>query len=296
MGMTVAPVAPSLSSSQPQPASTSSPSYGTGAFCSGLVVGLVGAGTSMKARAGRSANLSATKAGFDASKQIGVMPPTGYWDPCGCLKERVGKDGWQWKDEATFKKYRAAELKHGRVAMVASVGLIANAWWKFPGFESVPDGLATLQTSQGGAGFGLLFILAGYIELNNPMGDFKDPVGLRAMCVDDDHVLASKELANCRMAMMAVVTLWVIEAGTGISPTSQMTNLELEGFLYPAILTALVALPASGKAWGDTVKDPAWPFKPVATAAIPEKATISMKMPEKEAVKEEVEANVEATA
>jgi hypothetical protein len=266
-----------------------------------LVVGLVGAGTSMKARAGRSANLSATKAGFDASKQIGVMPPTGYWDPCGCLKERVGKDGWQWKDEETFQKYRVAELKHGRVAMVASVGLIANAWWKLPGFESVPDGLATLQTSQGGAGFGLLFILAGYIELNTPKGDFKDPVGLRAMCVDDDHVLASKELANCRMAMMAVVTLWIIEAGTGISPTSQMTNLELEGFLYPSILTALVALPATGKAWADAVKDPAWPFKQApATAAIPEKATISMKMPEqpkeKEAVKEEVEASVAAAA
>jgi hypothetical protein len=238
------------------------------------------------------------KAGFDASKQVGVMPPTGYWDPCGLMKERVGMDGFQWKDEATFEKYRIAEIKHGRVAMVASVGLIANAWWKFPGFESVPDGLATLQTSQGGAGFGLLVILAGYIELNNPKGDFKDPVGLRAMCVDDDHVLASKELANCRMAMMAVVTLWIIEAATGISPTSQMTNLELEGFLYPAILTALVALPASGSKWAEAVKDPAWPFKPAAVATT-DKTTIGMTMPEQlEAAKEEVvsETAVAATA
>merc|ERR1712232_44954 len=188
-------------------------------------------------------------------------------------------------------------MGHGRVAMVASVGLIANAWWKFPGFESVPDGLATLQTSQGGAGFGLLFILAGYIELNTPKGDFTDPVGLRAMCVDDDYVLASKELANCRMAMMAVMTLFIIEAGAGVSPTSQMTNLELEGFLFPSILAALVALPATGAKWADAVNDPAWPFKP-AKAVTPEKTTISMKMPaQPEAVTEKVEATaVAATA
>merc|ERR1712070_1270128 len=255
-------------------------------------------GASMRARGGR----SAMKAGFDASQQLGVMPPTGYWDPCGCLKERVGMDGWQWKDEATFKKYRAAELKHGRVAMVASVGLIANAWWKFPGFESVPDGLAALQTSEGGAGFGLLFLLAGYFELNTPAGDFKDPVGLRSVMVDDDHVLASKELANCRMAMMAVVTLWIIEYGTGISPTSQMTNLEL---LQPNWVTGLafLALPASGVFWDDAVKDPAWPFKDTPTQfgsafgpavlaagkATVTETTISMKAPEQkeEAVKEE---------
>jgi len=252
-------------------------------------------------RAGR----SSMKAGFDASKQIGVMPPTGYWDPCGCLKERVGKDGWQWKDEATFKKYRAAELKHGRVAMVASVGLIANAWWKLPGFESVPDGLAALQTSEGGAGFGLLFLLAGYFELNTPAGDFTDPAGFRSVMVDDDHVLASKELANCRMAMMAVVTLWIIEYGTGISPTSQMTNLEL---IQPSWFTflAFLALPASGMFWDDAVKDPAWPFKesakfgpafgPAVATSKTSTTTISMKMPEqKEAVKEEVDASATVT-
>jgi hypothetical protein len=169
----------------------------------------------------------------------------------------------------------------------------------------VPDGLATLQTSQGGAGFGLLFILAGYIELNNPMGDFKDPAGFRSVMVDDDHVLASKELANCRMAMMAVVTLWIIEYGTGISPTSQMTNLEL---IQPSWFTllAFLALPASGMFWDDAVKDPAWPFKesaafgpafgPAVATSTTSKTTISMKMPEqKEAVKEEVDASATVT-
>jgi len=212
-------------------------------------------------------------------------------------------DGWQWKDEATFKKYRAAELKHGRVAMVASLGLIVNAWWKLPGFESVPDGLAALQTAEGGAGFGLLFILAGYVELNNPFGDFTDPAGWRSVMVDDDHVLASKELANCRMAMMAVVTLWIIEYGTGISPTSQMLNLEI---IKPAAFLAFLALPAIGQFWDDAVKDPAWPFKESrqfreafgpAVANMTTTKQISMEIPEqKEAVNEEVEASAASNA
>jgi len=268
---------------------TATPSASSSAFCSGLVAGLVGAGATMT-RKGR----SQMAAGFDATKAMGAMPPTGYWDPCGVMKVRSGKDGFEWKDEETFNKYRVAELKHGRVAMIASVGLIANAFWKLPGFEDVPDGLAALTTSQGGAGFGILFILAGAIELNTPKGDFTDPAGLRMMCVDDDHVLASKELANCRMAMMAVVTLWVIEYGTGISPSSQLFNLELEGFVYPSIVAFLVALPLSGDAWKKAVNDPAWPFK---EAPVAKTETIKMEVPKVEATEEvKVEEPAKATA
>jgi len=37
----------------------------------------------------------------------------------------MGKDGsGNWKDEATFQKYRTAELKHGRVAMLATTGIL----------------------------------------------------------------------------------------------------------------------------------------------------------------------------
>jgi hypothetical protein len=41
----------------------------------------------------------------------GALPPTGYFDPLGLATS-----------EAVFDQYRAVELKHGRVAMLAVVG------------------------------------------------------------------------------------------------------------------------------------------------------------------------------
>jgi len=52
---------------------------------------------------------------FDASTQLGVQDPVGFWDPAGYMK-----DG----DQATFNKYRSIELKHGRIAMLATMGYI----------------------------------------------------------------------------------------------------------------------------------------------------------------------------
>ena len=65
------------------------------------------------------------------------MAPLGYFDPAGLCKKG---------DEATFRQLRAAELKHGRVAMMAAVGAVAQHYVKFPGFESVPSGLAASIT------------------------------------------------------------------------------------------------------------------------------------------------------
>jgi len=42
---------------------------------------------------------------FDPAKQVGALPPLGYWDPAGFTK-----------DEESFRQYRAAEIKHARVA------------------------------------------------------------------------------------------------------------------------------------------------------------------------------------
>ena len=45
----------------------------------------------------------------------GEVAPTGFFDP---LRLSEGKDA------ATLKQWRQAELKHGRVAMLATVGLL----------------------------------------------------------------------------------------------------------------------------------------------------------------------------
>jgi hypothetical protein len=41
----------------------------------------------------------------------GALPPLGYWDPLGLATS-----------EEIFDQYRAVELKHGRVAMLAVIG------------------------------------------------------------------------------------------------------------------------------------------------------------------------------
>ena len=42
-----------------------------------------------------------------------MQPPVGYWDPAG-----LAKDG----DAEAFKRRRSVELKHGRIAMLATMG------------------------------------------------------------------------------------------------------------------------------------------------------------------------------
>ena len=44
---------------------------------------------------------------FDPAKELGVQEPVGFWDPLGLSADN---------DEATFKRRRAVEIKHGRIA------------------------------------------------------------------------------------------------------------------------------------------------------------------------------------
>jgi len=53
----------------------------------------------------------------------GDIAPTGFFDPLGLA---TGKDA------ATLKQFREAELKHGRVCMLASVGLLTQEILKNP--------------------------------------------------------------------------------------------------------------------------------------------------------------------
>merc|ERR1712176_428222 len=78
--------------------------------------------------------------------ELGVQAPTGFWDPVGFTK-----DG----DVEKFKRRRVTEIKHGRVAMLATMGYITpEITGKFPGylspaaglkFEDIPNGLAAIS-------------------------------------------------------------------------------------------------------------------------------------------------------
>jgi len=69
---------------------------------------------------------------FSPAMQVGVTDPLGFFDPLSFTK--MG-------DKKGFSNLRAAELKHGRVAMMAALGAVVQHYVQFPGFENVPKGL-----------------------------------------------------------------------------------------------------------------------------------------------------------
>eukprot|EP00413_Alexandrium_margalefii_P049453 CAMPEP_0204610750 /NCGR_PEP_ID=MMETSP0661-20131031/61668_1 /ASSEMBLY_ACC=CAM_ASM_000606 /TAXON_ID=109239 /ORGANISM="Alexandrium margalefi, Strain AMGDE01CS-322" /LENGTH=387 /DNA_ID=CAMNT_0051622575 /DNA_START=62 /DNA_END=1226 /DNA_ORIENTATION=+ len=153
---------------------------------------------------------------FDPAKQLGAMVPVGFFDPLGFSK--VG-------DEEGFRNLRSAELKHGRVAMMAAAGAVVQHYVKFPGFDAVPGGLGAVASPPGTYGFVALFVLAGVLELfvwtQDPakeVGDFGDPVGLGMY--DDD--MRSKELNNGRFAMFAAFGIIAAELLTGKDGVQQL--------------------------------------------------------------------------
>jgi len=153
---------------------------------------------------------------FNPATQIGAMAPLGFFDPAGFSK--VGdKDG--------FRNLRSAELKHGRVAMMAALGAVAQHFIKFPGFESVPSGLRAVVTPPGMYGFAALFALSGVLELTlwtqdpaKEAGDFGDPVGFGMY----DDEMRAREINNGRFAMFAALGIISAELLTGKDAVQQL--------------------------------------------------------------------------
>ena len=86
----------------------------------GSVDGGMGAGSFSGSKSTSTSSSSATVSTTD----LGGQAPLGYWDPLGL---NANADG------ATFRRRRAVEIKHGRVAMFATIGYIVPEYYKFPG-------------------------------------------------------------------------------------------------------------------------------------------------------------------
>eukprot|EP00434_Breviolum_minutum_P041940 symbB.v1.2.037313.t1/scaffold5475.1/size26734/4 len=137
------------------------------------------------------------------------MAPLGYFDPAGFCKKG---------DEAGFRNLRAAEIKHGRAAMMAALGAVVQHYVKFPGFESVPSGLAASITAPGSYGFVALFAVAGILELgawtesdDKEPGNFGDPLGLNQY----NQEMREREINNGRFAMFAAIGIIAAELYSG---------------------------------------------------------------------------------
>mmetsp|Transcript_54880 Transcript_54880/g.95964 ORF Transcript_54880/g.95964 Transcript_54880/m.95964 type:complete len:241 (-) Transcript_54880:351-1073(-) len=216
--------APTFDVPAPAASAPAGPSGGVGLLC-------VGAVASAGAMARRAAAGSRKKAGaskhqlraepvqapppFDPAAQVGAMPPLGFFDPAGFCK-KGDKDG--------FRNLRAAEIKHGRVAMMAALGGVAQHFVKFPGFDGVPSGLSAVTTAPGTYGFVALFLVAGALELglwtedpSKEPGNFGDPAGLGQYNTE----MRQRELNNGRFAMFAAIGIISAELLTGKDAVEQ---------------------------------------------------------------------------
>ena len=145
---------------------------------------------------------------FQPSEQFGSTAPLGFFDPLGFTK--VG-------DEKGFRKLRVSEIKHGRVAMMASIGLVGQHFLKFPFFEKASAGFSIMGQAEGVLGFFGIFCMCAPLELwwrENPEkepGNYGDPFGVN-MYNDE---MRMKELNNGRMAMISVLGIFAAEVATG---------------------------------------------------------------------------------
>jgi len=156
--------------------------------------------------------------------ELGVQAPVGFWDPLG-----LAANG----DVASFKRRRESEIKHGRICMLATMGYITpEIIGKWPGylspggdlkFADIPNGLAAVSKVPG-AGWFQMFLYCAWVESSGissrsdkgyeKCGEF----GFKAITSDDPETLKKKlnaELANGRLAMMAIIGMFFQDGLTG---------------------------------------------------------------------------------
>jgi len=152
----------------------------------------------------------------------GILPPVGLFDPLG-LAANASPD--------LLRKYREAELTHGRIAMIASVGFFVGeaVGGKTPLFAGQASGAGVAQIVQIPPGFWVSLVVATFaietyrvqLMIEDPVtatpekfgryrkdwvaGDLRfDPFGLKPDDPAEFKSKQTKELQNGRLAMLAV--------------------------------------------------------------------------------------------
>merc|ERR1719375_2328818 len=154
--------------------------------------------------------------------ELGVQAPVGFWDPLG-----LSKDG----DVEAFQRRRQTELKHGRISMLATMGYMTpEITGKFPGllspsmglkFADVPNGLSALSKVPA-LGWAQIIGYCGFCELSQDQsagtpgarGEFGFKVLTSSDPVQKERKLRA-ELANGRLAMMAIIGMFYQDGLTG---------------------------------------------------------------------------------
>ena len=176
---------------------------------------------------------TALNAAAEYESYPGVLEPVGFFDPLG-LADKA--------DPALFKKYREAELTHGRVAMLATIGFLVGE--KVEGssflFDASISGPAISHIPQVPAEFWVALIASigaaeqfraekgwvnpsdtpvdapGQLLADYTPGDLGfDPLGLMPEDPEEFFEMQTKELQNGRLAMLAAAGFLAQEAVDG---------------------------------------------------------------------------------
>ena len=158
----------------------------------------------------------------------GITGPLGFFDPLGYCEG----------DDVTAGKvrfFREAELKHGRVAMLASLGFLVGEQFHplFGGNIDVPSYVAFQETPLQPSFFPVVLSLAVFeifsifsfdtpkdglwsIKADHKAGDFGfDPLGLKPTDPAELLEMQNKELNNGRLAMLAIAGMVGQELASG---------------------------------------------------------------------------------
>jgi len=197
--------------------------------------------TTRVVRRGTAMGTAISKMGpVDVASEAGVSAPYGepgvsYWDPAG-LADNI--------DESTFRQYRTAELKHGRVAMMAVLGFVVQHSSRFDlvypydssiapesNLNLVPSGAAAMWTYPSSGFFGILVLVSGLHEViftdkDRDPGDFGDPFKFAEFygldwSTDDKKQYQTYELNHGRLAMSGAIGTLLAEYVTGLDGVQQ---------------------------------------------------------------------------
>lgn len=191
----------------------------------------------------------------------GVTDPTGFFDPFG-LSEGLSQE--------RVRYFREAEIKHGRVAMLAALGFLVaeNFHPLFGGAIDVPSFVA-FQATPLQTFWPAVLVAIGALEsisvgkFKDPqdnlwqlkddveLGDFGfDPLGLKPKDAEEMKSMQNKELNNGRLAMLSIAGMVAQELVTsqklfGGAPVSAASAAEMLESVNPEHVTALAAEMAS---------------------------------------------------
>jgi len=191
--------------------------------------------------AGTAAAFVAPSSAPAAKTQLAAAPvqewagagPFGFFDPLGLSKD---------VDAGRLAFYREAEIKHGRVAMLAAVGFLFQEHYTFTGIDS-PSFVSFEQPGLAGGVWLALAVMLGNVEGKSVEAFMKldggflaeqnesktwrmkedyasgdlgfDPLGLKPTNAKDLMEMQSKEINNGRLAMIGIAGMVAQELVNG---------------------------------------------------------------------------------